>query len=119
MRDMVDGAMYVLRTGCAWAHLPHEFPPASTVHRWFLRLCRAGVLNKMAQVLAALDRARAGRDPLPTAAVMDAQAARSGTVGVAGPRGYDPARSAQWQSHCRGRCWAQGIHPVRAAVVVG
>ncbi len=44
------------------------------------------------RVLAALDRARAGRDPLPTAAIMDAQAACSGTVGVAGPRGYDPAR---------------------------
>ena len=44
------------------------------------------------RVLTALDRARAGRDPLPTAAVMDAQAARSGTVGVAGQRGYDPAR---------------------------
>ena len=54
------------------------------------------------RVLTALDRARAGRGlsrfppcgngGLPTAAVMDAQAARSGTVGVAGQRGYDPAR---------------------------
>ena len=92
VRQVVGGALYVLRTGCAWEHLPHEFPPASTVHRWFLRLSRAGTFDKMAQVLAALDRACAGRNPLPTAAVMDAQAARSGTVGVAGQRGYDPAR---------------------------
>ena len=42
--------------------------------------------------LTTLDRARAERDPLPTTAVMDAQAARPGSVGVAGPRGYDPAR---------------------------
>ena len=53
---------------------------------------RSGVFERMMRVLAALDRACAGRDPFPTAAVMDAQAARSGTVGVAGPRGYDPAR---------------------------
>lgn len=92
LRHVLDGVLYLLRTGCAWEQLPHEFPPASTVHRWFLRLCRSGVFDKMMQVLAALDRARAGRDPLPTAAVMDAQAARSGSVGVAGPRGYDPAR---------------------------
>jgi len=94
MRHVLEGVLYMLRTSCAWAHLLHEFPPAGTVHRWFLRLCRSGVFDKMMQVLAALDRACAGRDPLPTAAVMDAQAARSGTVGVAGPRGYDPARRA-------------------------
>lgn len=92
MRLVFDGVLYVLRTGCAWAHLPREFPPPGTVHRWFLRLARSGAFEAMTRVLAALDRARAGRDPLPTAAVMDAQAARSGTVGVAGPRGYDPAR---------------------------
>ena len=92
MRLVFDGVLYVLRTGCAWAHLPHEFPPHGTVHRWFLRLSRSSAFETMMRVLTALDRARAGRDPLPTAAVMDAQAARSGTVGVAGQRGYDPAR---------------------------
>ena len=96
-----------LRTGCAWAHLPHEFPPQGTVHRWFLRLSRSNAFEAMMRVLTALDRACAGRDPLPTAAVMDAQAARFDTVGVAGQRGYDPARSAQWRSHCRGRRRAQ------------
>ena len=92
MRLVFDAIQYVLRTGCAWAHLPHEFPPHETVHRWFLRLSRSGAFEAMMRVLTALDRACAGRDPLPTAAIMDAQAARSGTVGVAGQRGYDPAR---------------------------
>ncbi len=32
-RLVFDGIQYVLRTGCAWAHLPHEFPPHETVHR--------------------------------------------------------------------------------------
>lgn len=92
VRLVFDGIQYVLRTGCAWAHLPHDFPPHETVLRWFLRLSRSGTFEAMMRVLAALDRALAGRDPLPTAAVMDAQAARSGSVGVAGQRGYDPAR---------------------------
>ncbi len=56
---------HVFRAGCAWEHLPRELPPSGTMHRWFLRLCRAGRFDKMMQVLTALDRAGAGRDPLP------------------------------------------------------
>ena len=52
MRLVMDGVLYVLRAGCAWAHLPHEFPPPGTVHRWFLRLCRSGVFERMMRVLA-------------------------------------------------------------------
>ena len=96
MRHVLDGILYVLRTGCAWAHLPREFPPASTVHRWFLRLCRTGAFNSLARTVAGLDRMCAGRSPLPTACAVDAQAARSATAGVAtdapARRGYDPAR---------------------------
>ena len=38
LRAVLDGILYVLRTGCAWRHLPLDLPPWSTVHRWFLRL---------------------------------------------------------------------------------
>jgi len=76
----------MLRTGFAWAHLPHK-----TMHRWFLRLSRSGAFEAMMRVLAGLDRTHAGRDPRPTAAIVDAQVTRSGTVGVAGQRGYNPA----------------------------
>ena len=33
LRAVLDGILYVLRTGCAWRHLPRGFPPWSTVHR--------------------------------------------------------------------------------------
>ena len=92
MRAVVDAILYVLRTGGAWRHLPHEVPPWPTVHRWFLALSRAGAFERLAHALAAADRERVGRGASPTAAVLDAQAARSGGVGVAGERGFDPAR---------------------------
>ncbi len=82
----------ILRTGCAWRHLPLDFPPWSTVHRWFLRLSKAGVFERLAHALTMVDRERAGREASPTGAILDAQAARSGGVGVKGERGYDPAR---------------------------
>jgi transposase len=92
LRSILDAILYVLRTGGAWRHLPHEFPPWPTVHRWFLRLSRAGIFERLAHALTLVDRERAGRGASPTAAVLDAQAVRSGGVGVAGQRGYDPAR---------------------------
>ena len=92
MRLVLDGVLYILRTGCAWEHLPREFPPQGTVHRWFLRLARAGTFERMAHVLVIADRERSGREASPTAAVVDAQAARAGSVGVAGSRGFDAAR---------------------------
>lgn len=92
LRTIMDAILYVLRTGCAWRHLPSEFPPWSTVLRWFLLLSRAGTFERLAHALTVADRERAGREASPTAAVLDAQAARSGGVGVAGKRGYDPAR---------------------------
>ena len=92
MRSVFDAILHVLRTGCAWRHLPHEFPPWSTVHRWFLRLSQVGVFERLAHALTMADRERVGREASPTGALLDAQAARSGGVGVKGERGYDPAR---------------------------
>ena len=92
MRHVLDALLYVLRTGCAWRHLPRDFPPWQTALRWFLRLARGGTFERMAHALAMADRERVGRGASPTAAVMDAQAARSGGVGVAGRRGYDAAK---------------------------
>lgn len=92
LRLLVDGILYVLRTGTAWRHLPREFPPWASVHRWFLRLAHTGTFERLCHRLVMADRERAGREASPTAAIVDAQAARSGGVGVAGKRGFDPNR---------------------------
>ena len=50
MRLLLDAVLYVLRTGCAWRHLPRDFPPWQTVLRWFLRLARSGAFERMAEL---------------------------------------------------------------------
>jgi transposase len=92
MRLVLDGVLHAPRTGCAWTHLPREFPPPGTVHRRFLRLARSGTFERMLHALVMADRERGGRGASPTAAVVDAQAARSGTAGVAGVRGCDAVK---------------------------
>ena len=78
IRVLLGGVLYVLRTGCAWRDLPRDFPHWQTTLRWFLRLARSGASERMAHALVMADRERAGRDASPTAAGVDAQAARSG-----------------------------------------
>ncbi|MFC0407222.1 IS5 family transposase [Roseomonas elaeocarpi] len=92
MRLMVDAILYVLRTSCAWAHLPRDFPPPGTAHRWFLRLSRSGTFERLAHALTMADRERVGREASPTAAVLDAQSARPGGVGMKGARGHDAGK---------------------------
>jgi len=92
LRAVFDGVLYVLRTGCAWRHLPLDFPPWGTVHRWFLRLSASGLFERLAHALTMADRERVGRTASPTGGILDAQAARLGGTGVKGVRGYDPAR---------------------------
>ncbi len=66
--------------------------PGETVYRWFLRWAEAGVFERLAHALTLADRERVGREAGPTGAILDAQAARSGGVGVEGVRGYDAAK---------------------------
>src|SRR3954464_540698 len=65
LRSLLDGILYVLRTGCAWRHLPLDFPPWGTLHRWFLRLSGSGVFERLAHALTMADRERVGRDASP------------------------------------------------------
>ena len=87
MRAVLDALLYLLRTGCQWRQLPADFPPWPTVHGYFRRWRRSGVLSRLRRILHQQARVAAGRRPWPTVAVMDAQSAK--TTGRGGVRGFD------------------------------
>ena len=61
MREVVNGLMYILSTGCQWAALPKDLPPRSTVNAYLLRWHDDGTLDCIHNALYVLCRERAGR----------------------------------------------------------
>jgi transposase len=76
-REIVEAILYVLRAGCAWRLLPHDFPPWRTVYYYLRRWQREGVWARVHQTLVMADREREGRDASPSAAVIDSQTVRT------------------------------------------
>ena len=88
--EMVNACCYVVRNGCSWRMLPHEFPPWENVYRTFRRWAAGGKFEQMHDRLRELWRSREERAPEPSAAVLDAQSTRSSPQG--GPSGYDAGK---------------------------
>ena len=82
LRNVLDAIFYVLKSGCHWRLLPHDFPPWSTVYYHFRRFRLSGLwsllrLWSLLKVLHAAERKRVGKDPQPTAAIMDSQSVKN------------------------------------------
>jgi transposase len=88
-RRVLDAIFYVVRGGIAWALLPKEFPPRSTVYDAFRRWTDAGVWTQVHDTLRERLRIRAGRSPLPTAAVIDSQSLKGADTVPSATSGWD------------------------------
>ena len=88
LRDVLDAIFYVLKSGCHWRLLPHDFPPWSTVYYHFRRFRSSGLWHLILKELHAAERKRAGKDPQPTAAIIDSQSVKT-TEESAHPSSYD------------------------------
>jgi transposase len=76
-REIVNAILYVLRTGCAWHLLPHDFPPYQTVFYYFRQWRRSGLWERVNRVLREQLRSQMKRDPQPSAAIIDSQSVKT------------------------------------------
>jgi transposase len=84
VREVLNGLMYVLSTGCQWRAIPKDLPPRSTVNHYFCRWQDDGTLDRLHHALYVLCREQAGREASPTAAIIDSQSVKGAEKGGAG-----------------------------------
>ena len=72
-RELVNAVLYLVKTGCQWRNLPHDFPPVFTVHSFYRRARLSGLWDKILQHLVKLTRQKAGLSEEPTQALIDSQ----------------------------------------------
>jgi putative transposase len=94
MREVVNGVLYLVRTGCQWRAIPKDLPPRSTVHGYHKRWEYDGTLLNIHHTLYQACREKAGREASPTACIIDSQSVKGAEKGgeVIDKKGYDAGK---------------------------
>ena len=92
LREIVNAVFCVNRAGCARELLPHDFPPPRTVYGYFAEWEKDGTAEQVHGLLHGKAREKAGRNPEPAAAIIDARVVRASSNAPEASRGYDAGK---------------------------
>ena len=101
-REIVNALLYVLRSGCPWRMLPHEFPAWGTVYYYFRRWQGEGVWDQVLRALRMQVRRKQGRDEEPSTAIIDSQSIKTSAV-RGREKGFDMGKKNLGQETSRAR----------------
>ena len=82
LREVLNAIFYRERAGCSWEMLPHDLPPTKTVYDYFNKWSEDGTWARINDVLVRRVRQAAGRDPEPSAAIIDSQSVKTTEKGA-------------------------------------
>jgi putative transposase len=83
-REILDAIFYILRSGCAWRLLPHDFPPWEIIYQYFWRWRQDGTWQRLHALLRGDVRVAAGKQRQPTAAILDRPSVKTTEKGGSG-----------------------------------
>src|SRR5712691_5407372 len=106
-REIVNAILYLLRTGCSWRQMPHDLPNGKTVYHYFRLWKLDGTWEAAMSSLRKLVRTQMGRDPEPSAAIIESQSIKT-----------SPVRGSERGTDCgKKNLGTQAAHPGRHARV--
>ncbi len=95
-RELTDAVLYFVKTGCQWRHLPHDFPPYSTVHSFYRRARISGLWDRILQHMVVKTREDARRKAEPSYGIIDSQSVK--TVAASEKRSIDGGKKRKDES---------------------
>jgi len=112
LRQVLNAIVYLVRSGCQWRLLPHDFPPWSTVHTWYRRWRKDGTWDHVNEALAPQVRRQAGRNPSPRSSAVDSQSVKTTEMG--GVRGFDGGKKVKGRKR---HVWVDSLGLLLAVLV--